>query len=138
MHFIPYVLLVLFLLIIVAVKIEFFGTKDATPRSLGVRLVEVLLLTLFFILLLIALLPIIAFPFTLAALWSVFARAMKHSYARALGMLLLFGLSRLVYFVKQSFLHAYAVVEIITGLLVGWGALGAEAVAAGGLIQGAV
>jgi len=115
-----------------AIRIVFFGVKERTPQPLFYKLTDLALLTLFFAVLLL----IVAFPFTLAALWPIFARAVRNPLIRLVAVLTLLGLAWLVYFVKQSLLEAFAIVEVVTGLLIAWGSLSVGATSTGGLIQG--
>ena len=140
-----YVVIGLLATTIVAVKIVFTGateefrrnTDPATPAWRAVvpwlfyRLVDMILVAvgLWIIYL------IIAFPLTLAGLWPSVARAMVKPLWRSFALIFLFALSFAVYFLRQILLSFYAVVEILVGVAIAWGALGSPA-QNGSLLQG--
>jgi len=125
--------------VIVAVKLEFTEVRaNRSGESRGVvrRVVEAVPDILVGAILIFIVFLIGAFPITLASLWPRVAHAMVNPLWRCLGLIFLFGLALAVNLFKTEFLRLYAVVEVLVGLMIAWGALAAPAVKGGGLFQG--
>jgi hypothetical protein len=133
-----YVAIVLVAAVIVAAKWEFFDTKRPVPgqrHDMGWvlnSLVDMGFLSIIFFLVFL----IVAFPVALGSIWPKVARAMVNPLWRSLGLIFLFGLAVAVNFFKVMLLQLYAVVEVLVGLTIAWGALSAPSAKGGGLFQG--